>query len=375
VFVREVRAVSASTFLEDRVFAELKRLCYAGLDEETLLREVPARLRRAVPFDAYCAHTVDPSSNLITRAVSVEAGGEKVAHHFLEHVYFENDINTFEWMAQNRVLAARLSETTGGRPDRALRYRELMRPIGLGHELRAVLTADMELWGAIDMLRASGSLDFDTREVGLLNRLAPHFGAGLRVATLRSQATFDPEGVNVPGILILDHRERVMHYTAAAERWLREIDDLGPGWREGEGLPAPVWVVVGALRRALRPETDRDLNSVPRLFVRARSGRWLTFQADLTEPHLGHEGEIAVVIEPAGTKEVAWLRTTAYGLSPREREIADLVVRGASTKQIAATLYISEYTVQDHLSNIFEKVGVRNRRALVKQLYLSTLFS
>ena len=53
--------------------------------------------------------------------------------------------------------------------------------------------------------------------------------------------------------------------------------------------------------------------------------------------------------------------------------MVDLGVRGASTRQISQTLYISEYTVKDHLKNIFGKVGVRGRRALVKQLYLETI--
>ena len=82
-----------------------------------------------------------------------------------------------------------------------------------------------------------------------------------------------------------------------------------------------------------------------------------------------------IVIESAEPREVSWLRTSAYGLSDREREVVDLVVRGLSTKQISRTLFISEYTVQDHLSNVFDKVGVRGRRALVKCLYLDSLSS
>ncbi len=65
----------------------------------------------------------------------------------------------------------------------------------------------------------------------------------------------------------------------------------------------------------------------------------------------------------------------AYALSDKEREVVDLVARGLSTKQISQTLFISEYTVQDHLSNVFDKVGVRGRRALVKCLYLDSLSS
>jgi DNA-binding NarL/FixJ family response regulator len=82
---------------------------------------------------------------------------------------------------------------------------------------------------------------------------------------------------------------------------------------------------------------------------------------------------MVIVIEPSGPREVTWLRAAAYGLTPRERAVVDLVVRGSSTRQISQTLYISEYTVQDHLSNIFDKVGVRDRRALVKRLYLDAI--
>ena len=81
-----------------------------------------------------------------------------------------------------------------------------------------------------------------------------------------------------------------------------------------------------------------------------------------------------MIIAPAGPKEVLSLSAIGYGLSPREQEVVDLTVRGASTKQISQALYISGYTVKDHLSNIFGKVGVRDRRSLVKQLYLNTIF-
>jgi DNA-binding CsgD family transcriptional regulator len=130
---------------------------------------------------------------------------------------------------------------------------------------------------------------------------------------------------------------------------------------------------LGALERALKPETDRDFNASPHLRVRGRSGRWLSLQASRTEPTSILPSGSIVIIAPAGPKEVLRLTTLGYELSRRELEVVDLVVRGASTRQMAQELYISEYTVKDHLSNIFEKVGVRGRRQLVKRLYLNTV--
>jgi len=174
--------------------------------------------------------------------------------------------------------------------------------------------------------------------------------------------------------LVLDHRWRVVEHTQAAKRYLEDLGDLGPDWQEDGSLPAAVCMVMGALQRALQPQTDRDAATVPSLSVKARSGRWLTLQGALTEAESGNPSQKLVIIEPSGPRQIAWLKTAAYGLTPREREIVDLVLRSASRKQIAAALYISEYTVQDHLSNIFDKVGVRGREALIKRLFFDNLY-
>jgi DNA-binding CsgD family transcriptional regulator len=51
-------------------------------------------------------------------------------------------------------------------------------------------------------------------------------------------------------------------------------------------------------------------------------------------------------------------------LSRREREIAELVAEGRTNKEIAAALFISEKTVEKHLSHVFEKLDVRRRAAV-----------
>jgi DNA-binding CsgD family transcriptional regulator len=366
--------VASSAILRERAFAEAKRLCYTGLDSPTLLHEVAERLGRVVPFEAYCAWSNDPLSGLMTQLMHDGVLGEKEGRTYLEHVYFEEDLDAQRRMVQSRFPVALLSEVTGGKLKRALRCREITSPIGLGYELLSVCSVGRAQWGGITLIRERGRPDFDAREVTLLHRIVPHLSTGLKAAVLAKQASAQPEGESAPGVLLLDDRGQVVQYTQAAERWLRDLADLGTGWLEGEGLPAPVWMVVGALRKALKPENDRDLNGVPSVRVQTRSGRWLTFHGARTEPRPGRSGETMVIIEPSRPQELAWLRVSAYGLSERERAVVDLVVQGASTREIAKALYISEYTVQEHLSNAFDKVGVRGRRALTKRLFFDNLY-
>ncbi|MBO5055344.1 MAG: response regulator transcription factor [Lachnospiraceae bacterium] len=51
-------------------------------------------------------------------------------------------------------------------------------------------------------------------------------------------------------------------------------------------------------------------------------------------------------------------------LTKRERQIAELIKRGLTNREIGEELFISETTVKKHVSNIFEKLGIGSRRDL-----------
>ncbi len=55
-------------------------------------------------------------------------------------------------------------------------------------------------------------------------------------------------------------------------------------------------------------------------------------------------------------------------LSRRERDVAELVAQGLTNKEIAARLFLSEKTIESHLSKAFAKLDVRSRAALAAQV-------
>jgi two-component system nitrate/nitrite response regulator NarL len=114
-------------------------------------------------------------------------------------------------------------------------------------------------------------------------------------------------------------------------------------------------------------EADEDLLAA----IRAGARGYILKNADADELleaiRRVHAGE--AVLSPVVTLRV--LRAVraappppapAEPLTPREREVSWLVARGASNREIAETLLISENTVKTHVGHILEKLGIHSRR-------------
>jgi DNA-binding CsgD family transcriptional regulator len=179
--------------------------------------------------------------------------------------------------------------------------------------------------------------------------------------------------MDAPGLVVLDSSGELVAATPAAQVWFAE---LGFDAQAGRPVPPEVSTVVALLVRG-NGDGATGSSPVPRLRVHTRAGRWVVLHASWLDRVHGEPGQIAVIIEPATPAEVATVIMTAYGLTQRERTVTGLVCQGRSTAQIAAELWISANTVQDHLKSIFDKTGVRSRRevmaAILREHYLPGL--
>ena len=334
--------------------SDLVRRCYAGLDAAAFRAEAVRSLHALLSLDAVFFATADPATLLFTSALAEEPLAAATAR-FLDNEFGHTDVNKFQSLATGARRVATLDAATSGQRIGSARYREIMAPLGLGDELRAALVTPAGCWGYLCLHRADSPHGFTPAEVRLIGRLAPHLANGCRHSVTMSYR----HGITTaaPGVVVLRPDLSLAAITDEAERWLNQVADH----RSGSGrLPVAVYAAAARLQSIDRGTAPPG--AAPTVRVPSTSGGWLLVHASHLNPSTG---DIAVIIEPAHPHDVAPLLLSAQGLTPRERDVALRVLRGASTRTIAAELHLSAYTVKDHVKSIFDKTGVRSRRDLV----------
>jgi DNA-binding NarL/FixJ family response regulator len=83
----------------------------------------------------------------------------------------------------------------------------------------------------------------------------------------------------------------------------------------------------------------------------------------------GLVGQAARELRRLGARLPAPKASAASGdLSERERDVSELVAKGHSNKEVAAALYLSEKTIENTLTRVYAKLGVRSRVELARRL-------
>ncbi len=354
----------ATASTAERSRARLRALSTAGLALDEFASAATSILREAVPFDAACTLSLDPSTLLVTDTVKVELPPDRDADWAM-HEYEREDVAQFVDLALRADPVTTVDRETGGDALRSERMAELHLPnCGLGHEMRAVAKLDGAAWGGLCLFREQGLRGFGAAEVEYIATAAPTIALGVR-ASLVAGAAAGIGASHGPAVLIVGARDEVEQLSPDAEQHLAQLDPTG-GFGKG-ALPLSLLTLVSAARSFGAGSYPRP----PRVRLRSSDGRWLVAHAaPLASRDGASAGEVVVTIEEARPPEIVPLVVAALGLTPREGEVTRLVLRGVDTATIAHRLAMSAYTVQDHLKSIFAKAGVRNRKELVGRVFL-----
>ncbi len=340
-------------------YAEIRRSCASGLAPLALLQEVSRQVRQVVPYAAAGWQTTDPATLLPTGGFAENV--DPVTHlRLIDNELTAGDFVAFTGVARSRAAVATLSQATGGDLTRSARHRTINAPAGWCDELRAVFRSGGAVWGQMCLARAAGEPAFTAAEATFLGTVARPLGEGLRLGLLIEQASSPEPGDTAPGLIILQDDGTATAVSDDARRWLAELAD--------EGLEFPTVVYEVARRARLLADTGRP-GPPARARVRLPSARWLVLHGSRLRPTGAGHPSTAVVIEPAHRKDVAPLLMQAYELTPREREITEMLLRGIPIGEMAAALWLSPHTVRDHVKAVFAKLRVRSRPELTAMLF------
>ena len=345
-----------------RVLRDVDVIARAGLETGEFLEEALASVTRAVPHVAACVANLDPSTHLNTGAHKFGDLRDRDGH--------DREWGLLEFQSGDPLSIAELARCDDGAVGvqswnteaqvPTTRLEAFMLPhFGYADELRVVLRERGEVWGGLSLFRGAGEPAFDADEVALMSALSSLLALGMRTGLLARlmSTTAVPAG---PAVIVVGADNTIRQVSAGASARIDEL--LSASVTEPLGTIA---ALVGAARSYAGGRLDRP----PRCRVRGRSGMWLVLHATCLVSADGTSGDVVVTIDEARPPEIVPLVVAAFDLTQRERDVALLVLQGVETKEIAARLHLSAYTVQDHLKSVFDKAGVRSRRELVARIY------
>jgi DNA-binding CsgD family transcriptional regulator len=336
----------------------IERLANEGHSAQELLEQAAARIVRVVPTDGYFLAATDPETTLcIGTGLVRELPAEQCQPHW-DYEFLVPDYLKYADLARSDHRVADIHDATAGRPTRSPRFKQFSAATGYRSEVRVVFTVGGAAWGLGQLNRLSRR--FTDEEKAWLELAAARIARGLRRAMVAEPAS-SPAPARGPGVLLLDGAGRVVSVTHEAIKWL---DELAPELLMSDVGDVQVpFHAHGFAKRVRAAHEDGDPQIRSRL--RTRRGVWLLMHGAVLE---GTE-QVALIIEPAKSADVAPLIVEAYGLTERELDVTRAIARGLTTSEIGAELYLSPHTVRDHVKGLFEKVGVSTRGELVHRVF------
>jgi DNA-binding CsgD family transcriptional regulator len=321
----------------------LDRLRRGGLGPREYLHEVSALVRRTVPHDVSGWMTLDPDSMLSTGTLEARKSPELDRALWRNELLQDGDVHKLADLARRTSPVTAMSQLDAATAADSPRVQQILRPAGIGDGLRVMLRANGSTWGHAGIYRELGARSFHPDEQAFLAAIADDIADGLRHSLSRRP---EPDAaVLVPGVVAFDAQGGVVSATADASRLMA----LMPG----DATSTLYAVAIGASRR------DRASAR-----VRLTDGRWLLLHGGRMHGAANDSPQVTVVLTPAQRSDLTSLLLRLYGLSTRQRQVAQLLIGGLRTDEIATDLHISRHTLHDHIKAIFTKLGVQGRAEL-----------
>ncbi|WP_185766865.1 helix-turn-helix transcriptional regulator [Niallia circulans] len=322
---------------------------------QEFLHKCLADLKKRVYFDAACFTTVDTETLLSTGAYTDDRI-ENIHPLLFENEYLRQDYNHFEDLLTSATHIASLCNATNGELHQSDRFREILSPAGFADELRAVIIHKGKCYGFLTLLRSKKETVFSNMDIEVLASLLPPISFNL-YKLLAFPQKIDSDVNWAKSVILLDED---FHITSANQEGFLLADTLRKAENiEANVLPRPLRAVC---MKAKALNTNNTEEKEAKVCLHPSAGEFLTIHATVLQ---SEKQQYAVSCQQTTPQEILTKTSGYYGLTLREKQLIFHLLHGDSTKEIAAALFISPHTVQDHLKSIFEKTNTTTRGELI----------
>jgi DNA-binding CsgD family transcriptional regulator len=254
-------------------------------------------------------------------------------------------------------------------------YSDFLKPQSIHYQMSIYLKSKHRFLGVIGLYRPSNAKEFSSLDQAKANLMAPYLAGALEKSLISEQKNEQDAILNsilsdlpYPGILVLDRSLRPIYENQYAVRAIAHLNQA----RSGQNMP------LGALPKEIELPCQKLL-------------RFTQLDEETEPPHQHLEltcqpekEKLAIhlrLINPSAKNPLLLVyfafeayecdvlnRIRQYGLSQRQGEVVFLLSKGLTNKEIGNRLFISTYTVENHLKAIYEKMNVKNRTELSYRL-------
>lgn len=268
-------------------------------------------------------------------------------------------------------------------PEKFLRsefYNDLLRPQSIRYQL-SLSTPVGKAWCGVALYRPPGTEGYGPDDLAKARMIIPYLtGAMERLAgtndsqnlerlvlTMAAQLPFE-------GMIALDETCTNFFQDVGAQKILAMLAEKEMS--EAEPPPPLPHALITACSELLEDDA-RGKKRSRRLKLKPADGSLRSsVTAEIRLIHQPSESPLFLIGLNRGGKTTDGIcRLQKKGISRRELDVIHQVLEGRTNAEVAETLFISEYTVQNHLQAIYRKLGIKNRTSLIRELMVLPMFT
>ncbi|OPY73658.1 MAG: Transcriptional regulatory protein LiaR [Syntrophorhabdus sp. PtaU1.Bin058] len=257
-------------------------------------------------------------------------------------------------------------------------YNDFLEPQSIHYQMTIYLRSGGKLLGTLAMFRSKHEKDFSLHENAKGKLLASQLAGALEKSIYIDKVNKSKEVINsicpdlpYKGLIVLDESLEPVYINEEARKTIPSLTEARELWEDSLfPLPKELYIQCKQLTERSKQRADASTGGKARILDK-NTGQTVSTNLRLIN-YSRDSGLYLICMNQNDSGALLANHLKQFGLTRRELEVTVLVCEGFKNSEIGEKLFISEYTVENHLRSIYEKLGVKNRTSLAyKVMYLT----